>query len=825
MDILEQVELLYIETEDFLLYMKGVPFDRKYTSLKQYKKQLLYENEKMDLKFDGEVERFEVFDVESNTLQPYQSNQFSPIFFENGIYTVVIEPKTNCSIEFYHEHPALRKAVSRVGKGKTSILMGQVDFRNEVGYSTFSILKNGIPILEVTLEIYPSKLSYKEDYYKLIQEVNDEIYNLAFYFIKKTYLTGSTISSNNPSPSEFFRLITHYFKSFVQAIKLIESQPHFQLQKEYELVRAERIIRNDIKTKRFLVKNKQFFTEGPNGIEVNGKQLVPKKGLNVKKIITTDTLENRFSKWMIMRIGNKIDDLIQRITRQNSFFKVEADEKIINQILSMKNHLQNFLKNPFWSQISLLDRTVINLVMQMKPGYRDAYKIYLILMKGITLQGELLKMSVKDVATLYEYWTYLKMSQILRKHLISEEQDVIKVKYGSLFVNLDDTSSAKQVFRHPLTNERIVLSYQRRANHLPTVRQMPDIMLEISKKDSEYSFIYIFDAKYRINFGNEYSNKISLPGPMEEDINTMHRYRDALVMKKDGPYERYAFGAYVLFPWDDEDNYETHPFYKSIDEVNIGGLPFLPNAVALVERLLERLINSNPEELQEEGILPRGTISHWQSKLEEKVLVLSINQPDLYKFIKQNRLVKWDYKTLKSGWEKCKYVALYVTQDVSRELNVENGIQFYAEVKNIEIINEADEVFVNFKVGAWKTLETTITPVGYGIQNNLITTINLLKHSKELPEIFMKFGEEKKLWRMLRRLTSNVHTKLDTRLLDKAKKIQTYQIGLFSVDLDIDKEEIVVSNFDQILKTIPLQKLRSEPTYVFKELRNTIFRD
>ena len=74
------------------------------------------------------------------------------------------------------------------------------------------------------------------------------------------------------------------------------------------------------------------------------------------------------------------------------------------------------------------------------------------------------------------------------------------------------------------------------------------------------------------------------PGPMEEDINTMHRYRDALVVEQEGPFERTAYGAYVLFPWNQEEEYENHPFYKSIEKVNIGGFPFLPNATRLVEQ-------------------------------------------------------------------------------------------------------------------------------------------------------------------------------------------------------------------------------------------------
>ncbi len=100
-----------------------------------------------------------------------------------------------------------------------------------------------------------------------------------------------------------------------------------------------------------------------------------------------------------------------------------------------------------------------------------------------------------------------------------------------------------------------------------------------------------------------------------------HRYRDAIVSSYEGPYEKTSFGAYVLFPWFDEDMYSEHHFYKSIDEVNIGGLPLLPNATSLVERVVDRLIDKSPQEIHEEGILPRGTIEEWKSKVDEKIIV------------------------------------------------------------------------------------------------------------------------------------------------------------------------------------------------------------
>ena len=150
---------------------------------------------------------------------------------------------------------------------------------------------------------------------------------------------------------------------------------------------------------------------------------------------------------------------------------------------------------------------------------------------------------------------------------------------------------------------------------------------------------------------------------MEEDINTMHRYRDALVVEQEGPFERTAYGAYVLFPWNQEEAYENHPFYKSIEKVNIGGFPFLPNATRLVEQFLDHLIEKSPEEIIREGILPRGTKEEWHSSLEEKVLVGGVKTEADYEAYRKEGLYQLPVTQLKPGWQEAKYIALYAPKN------------------------------------------------------------------------------------------------------------------------------------------------------------------
>lgn len=80
-------------------------------------------------------------------------------------------------------------------------------------------------------------------------------------------------------------------------------------------------------------------------------------------------------------------------------------------------------------------------------------------------------------------------------------------------------------------------------------------------------------------------------GPKVEDVSTMHRYRDAIVEDAGGGrYRRRVASACVLFPWRDADAYASHAFKRSLDEVGIGGLPFLPGCTGMVATRLDAIV-------------------------------------------------------------------------------------------------------------------------------------------------------------------------------------------------------------------------------------------
>jgi uncharacterized protein len=803
----EDIELVKIEATEFSLVIKGKPFHYLYEGLNQYRK--MDYHDVMELSYNGNsVESIQVYDVECDELTSKQ--KVRPIFFENGTYQVIVVPKQNQNLEFYHEYPLFRNAISSVDLAGIHVLMGNLQFQNEVGYSTFEVRSDEGKILDMTLEIFPSKLDYRKDYYNLIREVNDEIYNLAFHFIRKTYLGANIKLDGNPSRTEFYRLINKHFKQFIQALNRIERQPHHKLETTYVRARGDQLSKTDSFTRKNIQK-KNHFVDVERGIQLHGRTVMPREGMKIRKELLYDTLENRYVKWVIQRLENKIEDLIDILVNPNKRWKIEPDTELIKQLTEMKKALESKCKNHFWLKIGQLDRSVMSLVIQMAPGYRDAFQIFLTVSKGLMLQSNIYQMSVKDVATLYEYWTFLKLGQILSRKYTMINQDIIQVNRDGLFVNLDTNQKAERIFEHPITKEKITLTYQKLERRLPTTSQKPDTMLTISKKGKDYRFSYIFDAKYRVDYAQDdsyYKSRYKTPGPLEDDINTMHRYRDSLVVLNNA-YERLAFGAYVLFPWGDENEYRNHPLYKSIDQVNIGGLPFLPQATDIVEQFVERLIEKSPEEIQQEGILPRGAKEEWESNLVDKVLVGTVSNLDDHEIFIRDRIFKINVNKINKGWQEAKYIALYTTADIREQ----NGIAEYGKIE--QIVTE-DKVVI-FHIKEWRQTKNLIKPVKYGIANYMMTTLTQLNEAKELPELYMKNKEETTIWRMLRRISDRITIQLNEPNLDKVSAIEKFSFKEIEIYLNrLDKTVSIKKNTEK--RTIGFYLLLKQPSIIFKEV-------
>lgn len=795
---LKGIQLLSIETEELLLVMTGNVDLNRYNE--DSYKAFFDNNESMYFSCSKEA-MIKIFDVHRKELVEQSGQAFLPIFFENGMYELQVQPKKNEKIQFWHEYEGFRNAIHPFLN--TKALTGVLYFQNEVGYSNFEIRdEEGNTLLSVVIEVYPTKLDYKKDYQALLDEVNEEVYNLAYDFLKRTFLQGSAKIYKDPTGAEFYRLLKQHFNQYLKAIDFIEKRPCRRLETFHEEVRGDRLRKQDTKGRSFLRKNANLFVEVENGIVINGTQMLPKKGLLIKKAHTVDTHENRYVKMTMERLYQRIGALYNLIINLKEPFQRKPDSEIVLILQTMQNQLSQKLTKSFWRSIGKLDRSIMSMVLQMAAGYRDVFQIYATLSKGIVLSGELYKMSIKDIATLYEYWTFLRLGKILNEKCEQISQDIVKVSNNGLVVNLKKDTRAKRIFRNKTTGELIKLQYQYSTGQKITVNQKPDTMLSIEKLGRDYHYQYIFDAKYRINFNDQNSNKC--PGPMEEDINTMHRYRDAIVAERNGAYERIAFGAYVLFPWNDTDNYQEHELYKSIKKVNIGGLPFLPKATDLVEGIIDNLLNKSADELQNEGILPQGTKEFLYDINEELILIVPVNGK--LKKIVLDRFIGVPFKALPKQWAKANKIALWTSEGIKEE-----GIIEKVERKNDQLI---------FNVEAWASRLSPIQTKEYSVNEPILVEEYLYLEARYLPELLFFSNEQRQLLMMLKGTSNDVEVKLNDFEITQKTRIYSFKVN--NHEFIWTSESLIYLLNDDFVEEINLEDLKQNSYKILSKLAKRI---
>ena len=418
----------------------------------------------------------------------------------------------------------------------------------------------------------------------------------------------------------------------------------------------------------------------------------------------------------------------------------------------------------------------------MAPGYRDLFKYYLMLQRGLSVTGGVFNVSIKDMAVLYEYWCFIKLNSMLRESGYKlDSQDFVKVTRDGIAVSLvkGETSCIRYITDK---GEKIELFYNPRyergdkqddtgRSQAATTTQKPDNVLSLTKsslgrksgspKGYGDRYEYVFDAKYRLGADADYRQRHNgLEGPTEEDINTMHRYRDAIVYdmsrggdKKDipGPFDRTMFGAYVLFPYSDEEKYKQHDFYKSIGTVNIGGLPFLPSATNMVRDFLEELISDTAESAFERATLPRGIEEKLARVDWKKRDVLIVNVPD------EATMTAWpdEHSCAVRGDEISEehlpihYVALYKPGI---------GIERYGTV----LFTQTDEAGnYAFKVDKWRQLPQLIAASEFGVASVAYTNLFLLENSTAYPELHLRSEAEYRFYAELKRRVKDVDYKSD----------------------------------------------------------------
>lgn len=634
------------------------------------------------------------FDVSGLQFDPESSDLMElghkPLFFEWQRIDWLFEPAESSSYAApysFYVNNVLEPGVKFrkiVGKGRLS---GSTNLGNAVGKTRFVIKDaNGKSVFELGAEVFPEKLDYKEDFTAMLAEITEIVYSLAFDVYKKTYASTKAHTTYHQTLSEWLNLYRVLAKGFEQSIDMILRAPKSEIKRHLQIKPVELVKKVSRKSVQTAIRKPDRYCRGAGVLLGNGLQVSHLQ--EQRGEISYDIYENRFVVWAIKDVIKTLGHLVAEVDKQKINSENGKPKRLAAEVELLKEHqrqLRHRLISPALSGVaSFNNQQQFSTTLTMGPGYKEFYHRYLLLRKGLTLaDNAIFNMDYKDVATLYEYWCFLKTVKLLRDNPKYDltGTDIIKIEHHRFSVNLIKGEKSGVHFVQRSSGDSISLYFNRvfsSRHYTHTFDQRPDNFIEFSragygsKKDNQ-TFKVVLDAKYRFERGVSNYPQSKIPyGPPLDTIAQLHRYRDAILWEEGVDQTvkvaNKSIGGVILFPYpNDESEFIDHPFYKSIDKVNIGAVPLQPGAHRnnnLYRQYLDSLFEQSGETINEQRIhfdsRQYDAKRQAQSDLVMVGMVPSKDRQARMEYHKNSKCFYTEWaREPKFSLEKVKFIALY----------------------------------------------------------------------------------------------------------------------------------------------------------------------
>ena len=479
--------------------------------------------------------------------------------------------------DFKNYRLSCRDQKNIVQKRKRNEHIGRIEPNIFVGTLSLEIfnINNSTKLWEQKLEVQSTKTNYREDYQYMLNSITEKCTDLILQANSPVSHSFETdFNTDSQTLYQRFAFIKSIINSegFEDAIYRIISAPSTKWIEEAEETDVRKIKRfknNEIK--QLINSSNRIPLSSVHPLYDTRLNSVATKISSYKKKESLDTSENRFIKHALetftkfcMDIGN----------HPNAGERLKYEANIVVQ------KLESNLQHSIFKEISRPTTLKLNSpTLQKKEGYREVLKVWLkfdLAAKLVWKGGEdVYSGGKKDIATLYEYWLFFKILDVLKsifdispkelEKLItpSSNELSLQLKQGK-FTALNgtytegnrDLSIRFNYNRSFISNKDITKAGSWTTTLRPdyTLSIWPTNLNETQAEEKEQIVHIHFDAKYKIaniqqilknKEGEEELNdekKDNLKGIYKNvDLLKMHAYKDAI---------RRTAGAYVLYPGD-----------------------------------------------------------------------------------------------------------------------------------------------------------------------------------------------------------------------------------------------------------------------------------
>jgi len=698
------------------------------------------------------------------------SNQImGPRLFEETDYKIYATCKKNDSqVRIVHRDASLLKDLDSGDHGKS--VFGHINFRSQVGRTEFRVLVDDVPEFDFEVEVFPTKLDYGSDYEKILADVQDIMTGLAMEYLKSTYQLGTKVDLHKSSNIEWLVLLRNIVDDLERALLYVARRPIRGLKREIETVKVEKIKRIDA-TVRSAIRcgtGKGDFSALQGGVairqQINENRPQP----------TLNTVEHRWLAGQLNRIRRRLVGLRVEETalwQMGIEKQTERRGQTIKELETLESRILFMQKlEPLACAEGEAPMRYASMQLLGSPGYREAYQACMVLSLGLRIEGGPMRLSVKDINLLYEYWCYLALLRILSEETGQEipVQDLLKVRTNGLQVLLEHGRKTQISFAGQ-DGRKIIASYNPSfSGGAMLIPQRPDILLTLQDKDWPKIHL-VLDAKYRVDATDKYYQHYNSYGPPEDAINIMHRYRDAILeldheSEEPNAVRRTVIQAAALFPYQEkEQSFKESKLWQSLNRIGIGTLPFLPDNMEYLREWLHGAFQQGGSTTSHRAIpynIQRRA-QDWRIAATEAVLVgvlRGVNPAQHLDWIIENRLYYMPLLKSQLRQYTTKWVAIYSPLAIRKP----GAVTHKAEVIGLEIVprkaidtpwhsNRAENDFqVLYRLGEIIKLKHPVANLnseeqGQRFSSHRWTTGLALGRAKRLEELFLETEPE---WRL-----------------------------------------------------------------------------
>lgn len=481
----------------------------------------------------------------------------------------------------------------------------------------------GTIIGRAALEVRSRKLSYRNDYRQMLEDITGRCVELLMELRAPAAMRIAPEPGRTPDTiNQRFAFLRALIGSrqFRDALHRITTHPHQRWEPEETVCDTRRGFRPDARAVRQLARSAR---RSPLPVALPLARVIaslPERISIYRNVQSEDTPENRFIKFVLQTFVSFLNRMRLKLEEIGS----SSDTRLRKEIATLENQLETCLGADVFRNVSDPDMLPLgSAVLQRKEGYREVYQAWLKFDMAARLVwrggDDVYGAGQRDIATLYEYWVFFKLLNIVGgvfklekpavQTLIEETADGFGLKLKS-----GEHLAFEGIFLGGARPLSLRFSYNRSftQNHEPgvagswTERMRPDYTLSLWPADfkeheaeAQELMVHVhFDAKYRIEnieqiFGRD-DAELDQAG-CESDLNTEKqeqregRYKRADLLKMHAYHDaiRRTQGAYVLYPGDATKKWQG---YREILP-GIGAFPIRPgNGEEDVEKFIREIV-------------------------------------------------------------------------------------------------------------------------------------------------------------------------------------------------------------------------------------------